>query len=70
MDPAVPLADSPEPFPIPAALVIKTEAGGVFVMKVKLLSSKTDISTGITKPALSWVREFYSLQNAIMFTPC
>jgi hypothetical protein len=38
---------------MPAAFVIKTEAGGVFVIKVKLLSSKTEISTGITKPALS-----------------
>ena len=66
----MPFADSPDPFAIPAAFVIKTEAGGVFVMKVKLLSSKTEISTGITKPALSWVREFYSLQHAIMCTPC
>ena len=38
--PTDPLADSPAPFSIPAALVIKTEAGGVLVIKVKLLSSK------------------------------
>ena len=53
IEPALPFADSPDPFSIPAAFVIKTEAGGVFVMKVKLRSSKTDISTGMTKPALS-----------------
>ena len=51
--PTEPFADSPAPFSIPAALVIRTEAGGVFVINVKLLSSKTDISTGITNPALS-----------------
>ncbi len=39
-------------------------------MKVKLRSSKTEISTGITKPALSWVRALYSLQKAMMLTPC
>ena len=38
-------AESPETLAIPAALVIKTDAGGVFVIKVKLLSSKTEIST-------------------------
>jgi len=38
-------------------------------MKVKLRSSKTEISTGITYPALSWVRALYSLQNAMMLTP-
>ena len=55
MLPTDPLEDSPAPFSIPAALVINTEAGGVLVIKVKLLSSKTEISTGITKPALSCV---------------
>ena len=70
IEPTLPLADSPEPFSIPAALVISTDAGGVLVMKVKLRSSKTEISTGITNPALSWVRALYSLQNAMMLTPC
>merc|ERR1712100_269274 len=70
IEPTLPLADSPEPLGIPAALVISTDAGGVLVMKVKLRSSKTEISTGITNPALSWVRALYSLQNAMMLTPC
>ena len=36
--PTEPFADSPDPFSMPAAFVIKTDAGGVFVIKVKLLS--------------------------------
>merc|ERR1719261_1899587 len=46
-----------------------SDAGGVFRMKVKERSSYTEISTGITVPALSDVRALYSLQNIIMFTP-
>jgi len=40
------------------------------VIKVKLLSSKTEISTGITKPALSCVLALFSLQKAMILTPC
>ena len=46
--PTEPLAEVAAPFSMPAALEISTEAGGVLVMKVKLRSSKTEISTGIT----------------------
>lgn len=37
-----------DPFSTPAAFSNRTEAGGVLRIKVKLLSSKTVISTGIT----------------------
>jgi len=40
------------------------------VIKVKLLSSKTEISTGITNPAVSYVLALYALQNAMLLTPC
>ena len=56
MAPTEPLEEVAAPFSIPAALQMSTEAGGVLVMKVKLRSSKTEISTGIPSPALSWVR--------------
>ena len=48
MAPTLPLEEVAAPFSMPAALEISTEAGGVLVMKVKLRSSKTEISTGIT----------------------
>ena len=70
MAPTEPLEEVAAPLAIPAAFTISTEAGGVLVMKVKLRSSKTEISTGITYPALSCVRALYSLQNAMMLTPC
>ena len=53
-----------------AALVINTDAGGVLRTNVKLRSSYTEISTGITIPALSAVLALYSLQNIMIFTPC
>ena len=33
-------------------------------------TSKQVISTGMTVPTLSWVAALYSLQNAMMFSPC
>mmetsp|Transcript_48081 Transcript_48081/g.111378 ORF Transcript_48081/g.111378 Transcript_48081/m.111378 type:complete len:280 (+) Transcript_48081:182-1021(+) len=59
----------PEPLDTPAAFLRSSDAGGVFRMKVKLRSSNTVISTGMTVPALSLVRALYSLQNIMMFTP-
>src|SRR5205823_4214296 len=41
---------SPEPFSRFSASLISTAAGGVFVMKVNDLSSKTVISTGVMRP--------------------
>lgn len=60
----------PDPLATPAACFNKTDAGGVFRTKVKLLSSYTVISTGMMVPILSCVAALYSLQKAIMFTPC
>merc|ERR1719217_1764240 len=57
----------PLPFLIPAAFFSSSDAGGV--LKVKLRSSKTEISTGMISPFLSLVRALYSLQNIMMFTP-
>ena len=38
------------PFGMPSALAISTEAGGVFMMKVKLRSLYTVITTGVGNP--------------------
>ena len=61
---------SPEPFWIPIASLISTAAGGVFVMKVKLRSSKTVISTGMIVPESCWVCALNALQKSMMLTPC
>ena len=55
---------------MPAASLIRTAAGGVFVMKVNERSSKTVISTGMMRPFWSWVWALNALQNSMMFTPC
>ena len=41
---------SPEPDSRPSASLMRTAAGGVFVMNVNDLSSKTVISTGMMRP--------------------
>ena len=41
---------SPEPDSIPSASLMRTAAGGVFVMNVNDRSSKTVISTGMMRP--------------------
>src|SRR5213592_2866906 len=55
---------------MPAASMISTAAGGVFVMKVNERSSKTVISTGMMRPFWSWVWALKALTNSMMFTPC
>ena len=61
----------PLPFSMPSALRISTEAGGVFMMKVKLRSEYTVMITGIGRPFSSfWVCALNCLQNSMMFTPC
>src|SRR5207248_10671248 len=55
---------------MPAASLISTAAGGVFVMKVNERSSKTVISTGMMRPFWSCVWALNVLQNSMMFTPC
>jgi hypothetical protein len=61
---------SPEPFSSRSASLIRTAAGGVFVMKVKERSSKTVISTGVIRPFWSAVCALNALQNSMMLTPC
>jgi hypothetical protein len=46
------LCGSAEPFSIPAAALMSTAAGGVFVMKSNDRSSYTVNSTGMTVPML------------------
>src|SRR5476651_2170968 len=59
------------PLGMPSALAISTEAGGVFMMKVKLRSLYTVITTGVGKPfSKAWVCALNALQNSMMFTPC
>ena len=61
----------PLPFSMPIALRISTDAGGVFMMKVKLRSEYTVMITGIGSPFSSfWVCALNCLQNSMMFTPC
>src|SRR5947208_5546187 len=59
-----------EPFSMPAALRIRSAAGGVRVTKVKERSSKTVTTAGTMAPANFAVRSLYSLTNAIMLMPC
>src|SRR3712207_3439717 len=61
---------SPDPLSRPMACLIRTAAGGVFVMKVNERSSKTVISTGMIVPFSPWVWALNALQNSMMFTPC
>src|SRR6266446_543436 len=67
--PTLVLFGSLEPAAILAAFFKRTAAGGLFVIKVKLLSLKTVITTGRMSPACFWVAALNSLQNAMMFTP-
>ena len=52
-------------------LRISTDAGGVFMMKVKLRSLYTVITTGIGSPFSTFcVCALNCLQNSMMLTPC
>src|SRR6185312_4370945 len=59
-----------EPLATPAAFLMSSAAGGVFVMKVNERSSYTVISTGMTFPRWDSVAALYALQNSMMLTPC
>ena len=63
------LFGTPEPDLMLQAFFNKTAAGGVFVMKLKLLSAYTVITTGIIKSPLSAVLALNSFVNCTMFTP-
>jgi hypothetical protein len=52
------------------AFLIRTVAGGVLMMKVKLLSAKAVITTGSGRPGSTpWVWALNALQNSMMFRP-
>src|SRR5207237_7354911 len=68
--PTFSLFGTADPFSIPAALRIRSAAGGVFVTNVKERSSKTVTTAGTIVPANFAVRSLYSLMNAIMLMPC
>src|SRR4051794_37059432 len=61
---------SPEPLSIRSASLMRTAAGGVFVMNENDRSSKTVISTGVIRPFWSAVWALNALQNSMMLTPC
>src|SRR5437588_8515659 len=61
---------SAEPLSSRSASLIRTAAGGVFVMKVNERSSNTVISTGVIRPFWSAVCALNALQNSMMLTPC
>src|SRR5919109_98639 len=65
-----PRASQAEAFSRLSASLIRTAAGGVFVMKVKERSSKTVISTGMIRPFSCAVCALKALQNSMMLTPC
>ena len=53
-----------------AAFLIRTEAGGVFMIKLKLLSAYAVMTTGMGKPgSIDCVWELKPLQNSIIFNP-
>ena len=60
IDPTFWVLGSPDPFWIFAAFANNTDAGGVFKINEKLLSSNAEISTGIIKSPLSAVLALYS----------
>src|SRR5690606_3929539 len=58
------------PLVMPAAFLIRMVAGGVFITKVKLLSAKAVITTGIGRPGSTpWVWALKALQNSMIFRP-
>src|ERR1700742_3564284 len=59
-----------EPLSSLTAFLIKTVAGGVLMMKVKLVSAKAVITTGSGRPGPTpWVWALNALQNSMMFRP-
>ena len=63
------LARNPEDYSV-QAFFSKTAAGGVLVIKLKLLSAYTVITTGMIRSPLSAVLALNSFVNCTMFTPC
>src|SRR5271166_3951915 len=70
MLPTLVMCGSALPLSTPAAFLISSAAGGVLVMKVKVRSSKMEISTGMMLPRWLSVAALYCLTKSMMFTPC
>lgn len=64
------LFGTPEPDLMLQAFFSKTAAGGVLVIKLKLLSAYTVITTGMIRSPLSAVLALNSFVNCTIFTPC
>ena len=64
------LLGTPEPDLMLQAFFKSTAAGGVFVMKLKLLSAYTVITTGMITSPLSAVLALNCFVNSTMLTPC
>src|SRR4030042_839765 len=60
----------PLPFSTTNAFLNRSVVGGVFMVNENERSSYTIISTGMTLPSWDDVRSLYSVQKAIMLTPC
>src|SRR4051812_23363479 len=59
-----------EPLSSLMAFLISVVAGGVLMMKVKLLSANAVITTGSGRPGSTpWVWALNALQNSMMFSP-
>lgn len=70
MVPMISCPGRPVPFSIPAACLTKYDAGGVFVMNVKVRSGCTVMRVGTGTPgAICAVLALNSLQKSIDFTP-
>src|SRR5690625_4663368 len=69
--PTLLVCGSRDPFLMFAALRSSTEAGGVLVMQLELLSLNTVISQGMGKPGSTcWVWALTALQNSMILAPC
>src|SRR5580693_3411521 len=69
-EPTFVLCGSALPLSTPAAFLISSGAGGVFVMNVKDRSSKIVISTGMMLPRWDSVAALYCRTKSMMLTPC
>src|SRR5580658_11331946 len=68
--PTLSLLGAPDPLAMPAARFNNTDAGGVLVMKVKVRSLYTVITTGTIRPSSSFgeVRALNCLQNSMILS--
>src|SRR3990172_5395350 len=67
--PTFSLFGMPEPLITPAAFLINSDAGGVFVMKLNDLSAYTVRTTGMMVSPNACVWALKALQNSMIFTP-